>query len=87
MYQRIMAMRAHQALDPTPAFSDPSTCPSYPGPAITMLMPAHAVTAAVVETTPRWMDLSQVSVPRNAWVASSPLRVHAGRGPPETYPS
>jgi hypothetical protein len=87
MYQRILAMRARQALDPRPAVSDPLTCPNYPGPTIAMLMPAHAVTAAVVEAMATWMDVSRVTVPRYASVDSAPLRAHAGRGPPQTNPS
>jgi hypothetical protein len=82
MYQRVLAMRAQQALDPRPAVSDPLTCPNYPGPAIAMLMPAHAVTAAVVEATAAWMAVSHVAVPRYAPAVSAPLRAHAGRGPP-----
>jgi hypothetical protein len=87
MYQRILAMRARQVLDPEPAVSDPLTCPNYPGPTIALLMPAHAVTAAVVEAMAAWMAVSHVSVPRYASVVSAPLRAHAGRGPPATTPS
>jgi hypothetical protein len=82
MYQRILAMRAQLALDPKPAVSDPLTCPNYPGPAIAMLMPAHAVTVAAVEAITTWLDVSHVAVPRHAPVVSVPLRTHAGRGPP-----
>ena len=46
MYARIMAMRAGLRVDPKPGFSAPSTCPLYLGPALSMLMPAHALTAA-----------------------------------------
>ena len=84
MYQRILAMRAQQALDPKPAVSDPLTCPNYPGPTIAMLVPANAVTVAAVEVMTTWMDVSHVAVPRYVPVVSAPLRVHAGRGPPAT---
>ncbi len=81
MYQRILAMRAQQALDPRPAVSDPLSCPHYPGPTITMLMPAHAVTALAFEAM-EWTVGSQVAVPRWSRVVSAPLGVYAGRGPP-----
>jgi hypothetical protein len=84
MYQRILAMRAQQALDPRPAASAPSTCPNYPGPTIAMLMPAHAITAAVVEAMATWTTGSHVTLARYASVVSAPLRTHAGRGPPAT---
>lgn len=84
MYQHILAMRAHQALDPRPAFSDPLTCPNYPGPAIAMLMPAHAITAAMVDAKASRMAVSHVAVPRYGLLVSAPLRTHAGRGPPAT---
>jgi len=87
MYQRILAMRAQQALDPKPAVSDPLTCPNYPGPAIAMLMPAHAVTSAAVEAIAARAVVPYVASPRFASVASAPLRAHAGRGPPATTPS
>lgn len=81
MYQRILAMRAQQGLDPRPAVSDPLTCPRYPGPTIAMLMPAHAVTTAAVEAM-EWTAGSQVAVPRWSRVVSTPLGVRTGRGPP-----
>ncbi len=84
MYQRILAMRARQAIDPRPAVSDPLTCPNYPGPTIAMLMPTHAVTAAQVEAMAAWMAVSRVVLPWYASVVSAPLRSHAGRGPPAT---
>ncbi len=87
MYQRILAMRAQQASDPRPAVSDPLTCPNYPGPTITMLMPAHAVTASVVEAMATWMAESHVAAPLYASAVSAPLFAHAGRGPPATIPS
>jgi hypothetical protein len=84
MYQRIMAMRAQQALDPRPAVSDPLTCPNYPGPTIALLMPAHAVAAAAVETMATWMAVSEVTAAPHTSIVSAPLRTHAGRGPPAT---
>jgi hypothetical protein len=87
MYQRILAMRARQAFDPRPAVSDPLTCPNYPGPTMTMLMPSHAVTAAAVEAETAWTDVSRVAAARSAWVVSARLRAHAGRGPPPANPS
>jgi hypothetical protein len=83
MYQRILAMRAQQALDPKPAVTDPLTCPNYPGPTIAMLMPAHAVTADMAEPAPAWTAISHVPAARYESVASASLRAHAGRGPPQ----
>jgi hypothetical protein len=86
MYAQKTAMRAGLGVDPRPAFSDPLTCPNYPGPTIAMLMPSHAVTAAVVETIATWTAASQVALARYASAVSAPLRAHAGRGPPATTP-
>lgn len=87
MYQRILAMRARQALDPRPAVSDPLTCPNYPGPTIALLMPAHAVTAAAVDATSTWLAEPHVAAPQYESEISVPLRAHAGRGPPATTTS
>jgi hypothetical protein len=84
MYQRILAMRARQAIDPRPAVSDPLTCPNYPGATFAILMPAHAVTAAQAEAMTAWMAVSHVVLPPYASVVSVPLRAHAARGPPAT---
>ncbi len=86
MYAQIVAMRAHQALDPRPAVSAPSTCPLYPGPSAFILMPVHAMTAAPAR--PRIeMTRSFPPVLLRTEVASSPSRAYAGRGPPVTSKS
>src|ERR1039458_2322377 len=46
MYAQIMAVTAARGIDPTPGFSVPLTCRLYHGPTFSMLMPAHAITAA-----------------------------------------
>jgi hypothetical protein len=84
IYQRILAMRARRAFDPRPAVSDPLTCPNYPGPTMAMLMPSHATTIAAIEAL-EWTDGSQVGVALLTRVDSTPLRVHAGRGPPAVH--
>jgi hypothetical protein len=67
--------------DPHPAFSAPLTCPYYPGPTITILMPAHAMVIAApgicMEKTPRF-----VSAFVRPFASSRPSLTHAGRGPP-----
>ena len=86
------AMYAHPGhagglgIDPRPAVSDPLTCPHYPGPTITMLMPAHAVTAASARLRPdSWVAVAAPRYGRGAF--RSPDFTHAGRGPPATNPS
>ena len=83
MYQRILAMRAQQALDPRPTVSDPSTCPNYPGPTFATLMPAHGVTAAMLPATAFWTAQPHAGLPQSTAAISAPLRTHAGRGPPQ----
>jgi hypothetical protein len=76
-----MAMRAGVANDKTPEVSVPSTCPLYHGPALYMLMPAHALTAAPASLP---SDLALAPAPASARTDafSCPTRAHAGRGPP-----
>lgn len=67
--------------DPQPSFTSPRTCPYYPGPSMTILMPAHAITAKATQ-----LHAGQVSTPapvtEQAAVYFAPNRAHAGRGPP-----
>jgi hypothetical protein len=83
MYAQIMAMRAGRGIDPTPSFSAPLTCPLYHGPAFSMLMPAHALTAAPASFHPEFTHTAAPAFERMA-VFSRPSRAHAGRGPPTT---
>jgi hypothetical protein len=76
-----MAAMAHLPPDPRPAFNVPLTCPNYPGPSITILMPSHALTAA--QANPHIaMTRSVARVFARKCVQESPSRAHAGRGPP-----
>ena len=86
MYARIMAMRAGLRVDSTPGFSAPLTCPLYHGPTFTMLMPAHALTAAPARfrTEPARAFASPAE---QSPAFSRPSLTHAGRGPPEVNPS
>lgn len=67
--------------DPQPSFTSPRTCPYYPGPSMTILMPAHAITAKATQ-----LHAGQLSTPapvaEQAAVYFAPNRAHAGRGPP-----
>ena len=68
-------------IDPHPAFSAPLTCPYYPGPALAILMPAHALAASAAALP--GADMQRLSVV--AWKVvknAAPSRSHAGRGPP-----
>ena len=81
MYAQIMAMRAGREIDRTPGFSAPLTCPLYHGPAFSMLMPAHALTAAPARYRPE-QTRAFVAMPGRAEAFSTPSCAHAGRGPP-----
>ncbi|MGD0346422.1 MAG: hypothetical protein ABSA85_06675 [Terracidiphilus sp.] len=86
MYARIMAMRAGLGVDPTPGFSAPLTCPLYHGPASSMLMPAHALTAAPARF--RTEPARPLVSPAEPSPTLSRLSLaYAGRGPPQTNPS
>jgi len=81
LYAQSGAMRAGRGIDPTPGFSTPPTCPLYRGPNFTMLMPAHAITAA----RPSFRaEFTRTPAPTFELMAafSRPSRAHAGRGPP-----
>ena len=86
MYAEIMAMRAGRGIDPTPSFSAPLTCPLYHGPTFSMLMPAHALTAAAASIR---AELTRTPAPAFERMAAffQPSRAHAGRGPPTSNPS
>jgi hypothetical protein len=83
---QVMAMRASMAIDTTPEFSVPSTCPLYHGPALYMLMPAHALAAA-----PGGFRAGFASAPSPALeqmsAFSRPNSAHAVRGPPASNPN
>ena len=80
MNMQMAAMMAKIA-DPRPAFSAPLTCPLYPGLTMTILMPAHALTAVQASQQVTW---TRAITPVHARAAehSNPSRTHAGRGPP-----
>ncbi len=86
MYAEIMAMRAGRGIDPTPSFSAPLTCPLYHGPTFSMLMPAHALTAAAPKIRAEFTTAPSASFERIA-VFSAPGHAYAGRGPPTSNPS
>jgi hypothetical protein len=67
--------------DPKPHFTVPLTCPYYPGPALAMLMPAHALTAAAASPHVA-MARSFAPILLCAAAFSTAGRTHAGRGPP-----
>jgi len=86
MYAELMAMRAGRGIDPTPSFSAPPTCPLYQGPTFSMLMPAHALTAAAAAVRAEFAQASSPAFERIA-AFSTPSRAYAGRGPPAVDPS
>jgi hypothetical protein len=86
MYAQIMAMRAGLAVDTTPEFSAPSTCPLYHGPEFSMLTPAHALAVAQAGFRAEFTRAAAPLFERIA-ASSSPNRAHAVRGPPAVHPS
>lgn len=82
MYAQIMAMRAGLAVDSTPSFSAPPTCPLYHGPAFSMLMPAHALATAAAGMRADEPARAFVPLPGRTVAFSTPSKTHAGRGPP-----
>ena len=81
MYAQIMAMRARFGFDPNPAFEAPLTCPLYRGPTFSMLMPAHALTAALAGASAALTN-SPAPVHERLAARSITSRAHPGRGPP-----
>lgn len=81
LYAQIMAMRAGRGIDPTPGFSAPLTCPLYHGPTFSMLMPAHALTAAEASFHAEFTRTPALRFERMA-AFYGPSRAYAGRGPP-----
>jgi hypothetical protein len=81
-----LAMRASQVVDTTPGFSASSTCPLYHGPALYMLMPAHALAAVSASL---FSEFALAPFPAFERIAafSRPNRAHAVRGPPASNPS
>lgn len=76
-----LAMRAGLAVDSTPGFSAPPTCPLYHWPAIFTLMPTHALVAVPPSFRPEFRRAPAPAFERIA-VFSRPIHAHAGRGPP-----
>jgi hypothetical protein len=81
-----MAMRAELAVDRAPSLSAPPTCPLYHGPAFSMLMPAHALTAAPASHRAEFTPIPAPTFERIA-AFSTPSHAYAGRGPPASNPS
>jgi len=81
-----MAVKASLSADPTPELSVPSTCPLYHGPALYMLMPAHALAAVPASLRAEFALAPAPAVERVA-AFSRPTRAHAVRGPPASNPS
>ena len=75
------AMAARQRQDSSPAFSAPSTCPFYPGPATALTSPLSALVAAPVALPSLHGQTFEQTVIHTR-VPSQPGRTHAGRGPP-----
>jgi len=76
-----MAAMAHLAPDPRPAFNVPLTCPNYPGPSITILMPSHALTSGQASPHIAVTHSAALIFARNT-VHEGPSRTYDGRGPP-----
>jgi hypothetical protein len=76
-----MAIRAGVAVDSTTTFSAPPTCPLYHGPALYMLMPAHALATEAASTR---AEFTRSPAPASERIAASsrPNSAHAVRGPP-----
>jgi hypothetical protein len=81
-----MAMNSIMAVDKRLEFSAPSTCPLYHGPALYMLMPAHALAAASAKVRAEFAHSAAPAFERIA-AFSCPTRAQAGRGPPASNPS
>jgi hypothetical protein len=81
-----MDMKASMAVDKTPEFSAPSTCPLYHGPSLYILMPAHAL-AAVPAGLSSEFTFAAAPASERMVAFSRPTRAHAGRGPPASNPS
>ncbi len=81
MAAMMAATRARQRQDSTPAFSAPSTCPYYPGSAVMLLGPAHAL-AVSAAAMPSLRAQACEHVSRHTRIPSRPGLAHAGRGPP-----
>jgi len=75
-----MAVMARIA-DPQPSFTAPLTCPYYPGPSMTILMPAHALAAKATGLQAEPLS-TPAPVAEQAEVYFATSRAHAGRGPP-----
>jgi len=76
-----MARMAEAASDGRAAVSAPATCPHYPGAAMALMAPMHALLAPAAEFV-----VPQSSEPAlsfaNISARTAPARRHAGRGPP-----
>jgi hypothetical protein len=81
MSAQMMAIRAALTTESTPGFSAPVTCPLYHGPSFAMLMPAHALAAAIARPRAEFTHAGAPGFERIA-AFSSPSRAHAVRGPP-----
>jgi hypothetical protein len=66
-----------------PAFTAPNTCPYYPGSAAVLASPAPALAASgTLQPSLTAQAYKQVAI--RTRVLLSPVRTHAGRGPPAT---
>lgn len=81
-----MAMRDGLGADTTPEFSTPSTCPFYHGPALYMLMPAHALAGAAAGLRAESAVAPAPTLERMC-AFFRPSSAHAVRGPPASNPS
>jgi hypothetical protein len=74
-------MMAMERAGKMPAFAAPMHCPYYPGPALTLFSPAHALAAPAVAIPllPRVDALQEFALSAGA---SRPGDSNAGRGPP-----
>jgi hypothetical protein len=77
-------MMAHMPPDPRPGFDVPLTCPNNPGPTAALSPPAPALAPAAIRL-PAFRARVHTPSSGRAVALSSPIRIHAGRGPPASH--
>jgi hypothetical protein len=70
-----------RAMDSTPGFTAPSTCPSFPGWTLGCSTPAHAIAPSQLRL-PVLFEQAFTPITVHAVVRTIPDRMHAGRAPP-----
>jgi hypothetical protein len=74
-------MMAQAASGSTPMMSAPATCPLFPGYLSGSSAPTHAL-AVSAASLPVAVVQARCLAARNECLRTSPIRTHAGRGPP-----